>query len=95
MKLTRTTEAPAGKSHPNAPAYPEKRHPSVLKSVRLHCLDCNGGSIKATNLCPMPHCRLFPFRFGQMPNTARAKGKLVDPELFTHDDWAGGEDASD
>lgn len=95
MKFTPTTEALAGKSHSNAPANPEKRYPSVLKAVRLHCIECNGGSLKATKLCPMAHCRLFPFRFGQMPNTARAKGKLVDPDLFTDDGQAEGEDASD
>lgn len=92
--ISNTTRALAGKPHAEAPEDLRRRHLSALKAIRLHCVACNGGSPRETTLCPMPECHLFPFRFGQMPNTARAHGRLVDPELFVSDSAAGGKDAA-
>jgi hypothetical protein len=38
-----------------------------LKAIRLHCLDCSGGSTKEVRLCVISDCPLYPYRFGRNP----------------------------
>jgi len=40
---------------------------SVLKAIRLNCLQCSGGSSNEVKLCAIPSCPLYPFRFGKNP----------------------------
>jgi hypothetical protein len=46
----------------------EEKIPSVLRSVRLKCLDCSCGSVSEVTACPVEACPLHPFRFGKNPN---------------------------
>ncbi len=52
---------------------------TAMRAIKLHCKDCCNGSAQEVALCTVYHCVLYPFRHGQMPDTARMKGKLVDP----------------
>ena len=50
----------------------------ILKTIRLHCLDCCGGSPKEVSLCTV-RCDLHQYRFGSDPNPNAKKveqGKL-------------------
>lgn len=42
-----------------------RRNP--VKAIRLKCLDCSGGSSQEVDQCVIPHCALYPFRFGRNP----------------------------
>ena len=53
---------------------------SPLKAIRKRCLDCAGGSPKEVALCPDPQCSLWPFRYGEKPETSAAKGKQTNPQ---------------
>ncbi len=52
------------------------------QAIRLHCLECCCGSWREVELCQVPRCALWPWRFGSRPETARAQGKLVEPAKF-------------
>lgn len=39
-----------------------------IKAIRTKCLDCCCGSAKEVELCPIPDCSLYPYRFGKNPN---------------------------
>ena len=41
--------------------------PTLIKIVRLKCLDCVGGSTKEIRLCTFSSCSLWPYRLGRMP----------------------------
>ena len=41
--------------------------PSILKSIRLYCLDCTGGSKRDVRMCPISQCPMWPYRFGRQP----------------------------
>ena len=38
-----------------------------IKSIRMKCLDCSGGSTKEVRLCPVENCPLYPYRMGKRP----------------------------
>ena len=62
-----------------------KQYGSPLKAIREHCIGCMGGeSWKAVELCPCPECKLWPFRYGIGTDSARAKGKIIDPENYKY-----------
>ncbi len=42
-----------------------------IKAIRAKCLDCCCGSAKEVELCPIPDCPLYPYRFGKNPNIKR------------------------
>ncbi len=42
-----------------------------LKAIRRKCLDCMCGSPKEVELCVIPDCSLYPYRFGKRPATPR------------------------
>ena len=42
-----------------------------LKAIRLKCLDCCCNSSKEVNLCIIPECPLFQFRYGKNPYIKR------------------------
>jgi len=42
-----------------------------IKAIRLHCLECSGGSSNEVKLCVIPDCRLYPFRLGKNPNVKK------------------------
>ena len=53
---------------------------SPLKAIRKKCLECAADSRKEVALCPDPQCSLWPFRYGERPETSAAKGKQMDPK---------------
>ena len=54
-----------------------------LRAIRAHCKECCGGEgWKEVECCACLDCVLWPWRFGKRPATARAEGKIVDPEQF-------------
>jgi len=38
-----------------------------LRAIRRKCLDCSCFQAKEVNLCPIPECSLFSYRFGHNP----------------------------
>jgi hypothetical protein len=42
----------------------------TLKAIRSKCLECCCDSANEVNLCTVPNCGLFQFRFGKNPNRA-------------------------
>lgn len=46
-----------------------------IKSIRVKCLDCSGGSYKEVTLCPVKDCSLYEYRFGKRPTTMQNKKK--------------------
>ncbi len=56
---------------------------AVLAAIRKRCLACVE-SWKQVQRCDKTDCRLWPFRFGLMPETASEQGKLVDPKKFKY-----------
>lgn len=44
---------------------------SVIKAVRVKCLDCCGDSASEVKLCPVTDCSLYPFRLGKNPYNKR------------------------
>ena len=66
---------------------------SPLKAIRLHCLDCVGGSAKLVRYCPCDgvhstRCQLWPYRFGKRPETTKKrKGEwFIEPGLMPDGD---------
>lgn len=55
----------------------EEKIPSVLRSVRLKCLDCSCGSPKEVEICPVTNCALYPYRFGK---SLTRKGRSLTDE---------------
>ena len=47
----------------------------LLRTIRLHCLDCCCGSYEEVKECGCPTCNLFPLRFGKDPNP-----RVLSPE---------------
>ena len=41
--------------------------PTLIKIVRLKCLDCVCGSTKEIRLCTFSSCYSWPYRLGRMP----------------------------
>lgn len=42
-----------------------KKHPSPLKTIRLHCLWCCNGQSNEVRLCGAVNCKSYPLRFGK------------------------------
>ncbi len=57
------------------------KYGSPLKAIRRHCVECSGDNAQEVKHCPGSTCLLWPYRFGQMPQTAIAKSKPADPDL--------------
>ena len=57
------------------------KYGSALKAIQRHCVECSGDNAQEVKHCPGSTCLLWPYRFGQMPETAIAKGKPADPDL--------------
>ena len=51
---------------------------SPLKAIKLHCIDCSGGSYNEAKLCPAEDCDLHPFRLGKNP--FRKKRELTEEQ---------------
>lgn len=49
------------------------KRPSILRAIRVKCLDCSVGSPKRVRDCPLTDCPLFPYRLGKNP-ARRGKG---------------------
>lgn len=56
----------------------EDKHLSPLEAIRAKCLDCSGGSWKEVELCVLPNCPLYPYRFGKNPY--RKKRELTEEQ---------------
>jgi len=41
--------------------------PTLIRIVRLKCLECVCGSTKDVRLCTVSSCYLWPYRLGRMP----------------------------
>jgi len=60
------------------PGLATKSRTSPLAAIRLHCLECCGGSRKEVEECTAPECVLFGFRLGTKPKRG-AKLALQQP----------------
>ena len=61
-----------------------------LKSMRLNCLECSGGSQKYVKFCTCDGlhstaCQFWPYRFGRRPESV-ADQRLVVPECMPAED---------
>jgi hypothetical protein len=56
-------------------------HTTPLRAVRLHCVECCGGSSNEVRHCSATSCPLWPCRFGRRPN---AEEKAVVAEMPTY-----------
>jgi len=53
---------------------------SALKTIREHCLDCNG-TAHEVEICPCESvCKLWPYRFGKSINRAKRELSEADRE---------------
>lgn len=64
-----------------------------LRAIREKCKDCAGTSLEV-ELCPIPDCSLYPYRFGKRPGTERKKKGKGESEIPAslqkyHDSRAG------
>ena len=50
-----------------------------LEAIRRHCVECCGDNAKEVRRCQCPDCKLWPYRFGIRPDTARERGLPVGP----------------
>ncbi len=55
-----------------------KKNVPPLKSIRVKCLECTGGSSKAVKLCPSDgiqstFCALYPYRFGRRSENSKKR----------------------
>lgn len=57
------------------------KYGSPFKAIRRHCVECSGDNEQEVKHCPSSTCLLWAYRFGQMSQTAIAKGKPADPDL--------------
>ena len=42
---------------------------SPIKAIKEKCIDCCCGQRKEVEICGVPECALYPFRFGKNPFT--------------------------
>lgn len=49
------------------------RQLSAVKSIKIHCRDCSGGSYIEQKNCIITDCVLYPFRLGKNPNRKSKK----------------------
>ena len=52
--------------------------PTAAAAIRNHCLECCGGNGVDVRECTGAECWLYPWRFGQRPDTAARAGEVVD-----------------
>jgi hypothetical protein len=45
-----------------------------LRSIRLKCIDCMGGSPSEVRRCNIPECSLYQYRFGTNPSLKGKRG---------------------
>lgn len=65
------------KSTPAVPGYDGPRK-TALESIRLHCVQCMGGSFALVADCPSPACLFFPYRSGVIdPGASRRLLKVL------------------
>ena len=62
----------------------DKKYATPIKSIRLKCLDCVGGSTREVKLCPCDgerstFCALYPYRLGKRPAESK-KINLTDEQ---------------
>ena len=62
---------------------------SVMKAIRVSCIECCGGSPKSVTWCTLDgvhstRCELWPYRFGCKPSSVKARygPALVDPTMM-------------
>ena len=51
---------------------------SILKQIRLYCLECSCGSVAEVDRCTMANCPLFAFRFGKDPEPRKLSEKELE-----------------
>lgn len=52
---------------------------SIIKAIRLKCLDCMCGQSKEVSLCPSEDCSLWMFRLGKVPSRGGIGNKKAVP----------------
>ena len=60
-------------------------HPTPGKSIRTYCLWCAGQSSAEARHCPAALCALWPWRFGQRPETrglARGRSRTATRAIY-------------
>ncbi len=65
---------------------------TILKAIRINCLDCCGGSTKEIEKCTV-ECSMKPYRFGKDQSPSRInniqKSPLPQDEFFQNSDHVG------
>ncbi len=47
------------------------------RAIKLYCLECGGGHAKEVTLCVIGDCPLYPFRFGNSPESGAYKKRMA------------------
>ncbi len=62
------------------PVDPPKTATTPLHDIRLKCLECSGGNALEVRECQLPHCDLYPWRFGRRPEVEGRKKRTMTDE---------------
>jgi hypothetical protein len=59
------------------------KYVTPIKSIRKHCLQCSGGSVKEVRECVIHQCVLYNFRMGKNPRRKgiNRKKRVVDKSV--------------
>lgn len=58
------------------------------KAIKLYCVECSGDSPQEVTMCPSGNCFLYPFRFGNGPNSAAYKKRMAGAISRYPEEWA-------
>ncbi len=58
------------------------------KAIKLYCLECGGGFPKEVTLCVIGDCPLYPFRFGNSPESGAYKTRMTKAIEKWPTEWA-------
>ncbi len=50
---------------------------SPVKTIKINCIECSGGSPKEVKLCQVEDCSLYQFRYGNNPQRVGIGGEGI------------------
>jgi hypothetical protein len=57
------------------------------KAIQAYCYECAGDSAKEVTLCVLPDCPLYPYRFGNSPDSKAYKERMKLAKERWPEDW--------
>jgi hypothetical protein len=59
----------------------ENKSITPTRAIRIHCIDCSGGSMADARNCEIETCPLWPYRMGKNPRSLQTN----EPAGHVHD----------